>query len=157
MKEIDYVLMNYEHRFTPEKISVLKPNEVFVFGSNEKGIHGKGAALLAYKQFGAIWGKGSGKWGQTYAIPTKLDPSTSLSLDVIACHIDKFITYVKNEESHHRYLVTKIGCGLAGYTIEAMAPLFIKALSLSRILLPKEFFECVLYQYKYSGYIINEE
>ena len=60
----------YNRRYTPERISELKDNEIFVFGSNLAGAHGGGAAWLAFKQFGAVWGEGVGMYGQTYAIPT---------------------------------------------------------------------------------------
>ena len=59
-----------QKRTTPERITELQPNEIFVFGSNLEGMHGGGAALLAYRKFGAIWGQGVGLQGQSYGIPT---------------------------------------------------------------------------------------
>jgi|ERR1700760_3137016 len=123
--------------YTPEKITELKDNEIFVFGSNEAGIHGAGAAHLAYTKFGAIWGKGVGMAGQTYAIPTKNKNIQTLPLYKIERYVNKFIAYAVFSPQFD-FLVTKIGCGLAGYSIEEIAPLFKKKLP-NNIILPKEF------------------
>jgi len=98
-------------------------SDVFVFGSNLQGRHGKGAALHALKYFGAIYGIGEGRQGNSYAIPTKETPYKSLPLVDIQKHINKFFDHAKEKywESFH---VTPIGCGLAGYTPKEIAPMF---------------------------------
>jgi hypothetical protein len=108
---------------TPDNITELKPNEVFVFGSNESGIHGAGAAKLAYNKFGAEWGNGVGMQGQSYAIPTKDFDIRTLSLDIIKHYVDEFMETAKYNPSIN-FLVTQIGCGLAGYSPKEIAPLF---------------------------------
>lgn len=125
-------------QYTPENIISLKENEVFVFGSNLKGQHGGGAAKLAYKKWGAKWGIGIGHKGQTYAIPTKRDFAHAMPLDEIRPFVDQFIHYAKANPDQI-FLVTKIGCGLAGYDIVDIAPLFDQAYGINNILLPIEF------------------
>lgn len=101
-------------KYTPEIITSLKDNEIFVFGSNEAGIHGAGAALNALHNFGAKPYGGYGIMGQSFAIPTKDYNIKTLPLSKIEMYIDKFIQYVLNNKQYTFYL-TKIGCGLAGY------------------------------------------
>lgn len=125
-------------RYTPENINDLSIDEIFVFGSNLKGQHGGGAAKLAMK-FGAKWGKGIGLAGNTYAIPTKEDFRRSLTVDEIRPFVDQFILFAKESEDYV-FLVTKIGCGLAGHSVENIAPLFERAKNISNIILPKEFY-----------------
>jgi hypothetical protein len=109
---------------TNQKILSLKDNEVFVFGSNMSGVHGAGAAKLALERFGAIWGVPRGIQGQSYAIPTKdFDVVTSLPLGEIYRHIQEF-GLVSQQNPHIEFLVTEIGCGLARYTPEQIAPMF---------------------------------
>lgn len=128
-------------RITPDNISELKENEIFVFGSNESGIHGGGAARLANDKFGAIWGEPEGEFGQTYAIPTKdKTVRNTLSLEQIHEYVDKFISHAKNNPDKI-YLVTEIGCGLAGLTPREVAPLFAKAVGVSNISLPSKFWK----------------
>jgi hypothetical protein len=126
-------------RITPNNITKLKPNEIFVFGSNESGIHGAGAAKLAREQFGAILGKGYGLQGQSYAIPTK-GPYAQyvLNLDKIQTFVNKFIEFSKTRPDLI-FLVTEIGCGLAGYKPKDIAPLFKDAQELENIYLPEKF------------------
>lgn len=96
---------------------------VFVFGSNEAGIHGAGAAQVAYKKHGAQWGKSYGHYGDSFAIPTKDDDLQSLLIERIGQYVQGFLAYARG----HRKLtfkVTQIGCGLAGFTPEQIAPLF---------------------------------
>lgn len=97
--------------------------EIFVFGSNTAGRHGKGAALTAVKQYGAKYGQGIGLAGQSYAIPTKDDELKTLPLDVIQNCVNLFIGFA---EVHPELVfnVTRIGCGLAGYTDSDIAPMF---------------------------------
>jgi hypothetical protein len=97
--------------------------DVFVFGSNRAGIHGAGAALFARKHHGAIYGQGEGLQGQSYAIPTKSTPYTSLSLDEIADGIVRFIEFALSRPDL-TFNVTPVGCGYAGYTREQIKPLF---------------------------------
>lgn len=98
------------------------PNGIFVFGSNLKGIHGAGAALRA-KDFGAVAGRGQGLSGRSYALPTKDDPYHSLKLGEIAIHVDNFLKYA-SENPTMIFIVTRVGCGLAGYVDREIAPLF---------------------------------
>lgn len=108
-------------------IKELKENEVFVFGSNRNGIHGKGAAKQAL-DFGAQWGTGEGLSGQTYALPTKDRRIQTLQLSVIKNHINTFLEAVE-ENPDKVFLLTKIGTGLAGYDWEKnIRPLFPKDL-----------------------------
>ena len=91
----------YDRRFTPERISELRENEIFVFGSNLAGAHGGGAARLAYNRFGAVWGEGVGLHGQTYAIPTMQG-----GVETIKPYVDDFIRFAK-EHSRLTFLVTR--------------------------------------------------
>lgn len=96
---------------------------IFVFGSNLAGRHGKGAALFARLNHGAIYGQGEGLQGQSYAIPTKNLRIVSLPLDAIAAHVATFIAFAQ-AHPELTFNVTRIGCGLAGYTDPQIAPLF---------------------------------
>lgn len=109
-------------RTTPEKITKLEPNEIFVFGSNLAGVHGRGAAKDALR-FGAVHGFGEGGVNQTYAIPTKGRKLEVLSLYRIGCAVDRF-KRAAAASPHYTYLVTPIGCGLAGYKPKEIAPMF---------------------------------
>lgn len=127
----------YDREYTPERIKELKENEIFVFGSNLAGSHGGGAALLAYHRFGAIWGQGVGLQGQSYGIPTMHG-----GVDVIKPYVDEFITFAK-QHPEQTFLVTKIGCGIAGFMVDEIAPLFRDALDIENIILPQDFVECM--------------
>ena len=129
-------------RITPERIDSLVDNQIFVFGSNELGHHDGGASRLALERFGAIYGQGSGLQGRCYAIPTM-----NLPLETIAHYIDEFIWFA---DSHPEmtFLVTRIGCGVAGYHEEDVAPLFAKAYSLPNVYLPIGFWKALSYRYK---------
>lgn len=118
---------------TPELIEELKLNEVFVFGSNLAGRHNGGAARTARKKFGAIQGQGVGLQGQSYAIPTMHG-----GVEDIQPYVDEFINFAKNNNNLHFY-VTKIGCGIAGFKIEEIAPLFSKCIDMNNVSLPIEF------------------
>lgn len=119
---------------TPEFIEELKQNEVFVFGSNLAGRHNGGAARTARKKFGAIQGQGVGLQGQSYAIPTIMHGG----VEDIQPYVDEFINFAKNNNNLHFY-VTKIGCGIAGFKIEEIAPLFSKCIDMDNVSLPIEF------------------
>ena len=104
-------------------------NSIFVFGSNLAGVHGAGAAAAALI-YGAEWGKGVGLFGKTYAIPTKDENIKTMRLDVIRPYIEEFVQFTKTHPELH-FFVTRIGCGLAGYTDEQIAPLFKGAVNCS--------------------------
>jgi hypothetical protein len=124
-----------KRRVSPQWITTLADDEVFVFGSNLEGLHGGGAALLAYERFGAIWGQGTGLQGKSYGIPTMHG-----GVDVIAPYVDEFIAFAR-EHRELRFLVTEIGCGIAGFTVEEMAPLFKDAMDEENIYLPQRFID----------------
>ena len=107
--------------------------EIFVFGSNLEGLHGGGAAYLAYRKWGAIWGQGVGLQGQTYGIPTMHGGP-----DAIRPYVDEFIKFAQ-VHPELKFLVTEIGCGIAGFTPEEIAPLFTEAIPIENIYLPERF------------------
>jgi hypothetical protein len=121
-----------------DNIVALDHDECFVFGSNLKGRHGAGAALLAKNKFGARIGTGRGPSGQTYAIPTKNEKMDVLFIKDIKKYISEFILYAKVNPNVH-FLVTKIGCGLAGYGVRDIAPLFSGARYVTNIHLSADF------------------
>ena len=123
----------YNREYTPDRITELKPNEIFVFGSNLVGAHGGGAARLAYNRFGAIWGQGVGLQGQSYAIPTMQG-----GVETIKPYVDEFICFAK-QHPEQKFLVTKIGCGIAGFKVDEIAPLFAQAYYADNIILPEDF------------------
>jgi len=124
-----------KERITPEFIRSLKPNEIFVFGSNLHGIHAGGAARAALMYFGAEMGNGIGIQGQSYAIPTMQG-----GVETIAPYVDDFVEYAK-QHPEKNFLVTPIGCGIAGFDPEEIAPLFEKATELENVWLPESFWE----------------
>lgn len=130
MEQIDI-----SQRITSERITTLKPNEIFVFGSNLAGMHGGGAARIARLHFGAVMGVGVGLQGQSYAIPTMQG-----GVDTIQPYVDEFIQYAINHPELH-FLVTRIGCGIAGFSEDEIAPLFRQAVSIDNISLPQGFWE----------------
>lgn len=117
-------------RIAPSHINELRANEVFVFGSNLAGRHGGGAARIAVEKFGAIWGQGVGKQGQCYAIPTMQG-----GVETIKPYVDEFVEYAQ-KHTDEKFLVTRIGCGIAGFSDEEIAPLFSEATKISNIYLP---------------------
>jgi uncharacterized protein (TIGR02452 family) len=132
----------YNREYTPERITELKPNEIFVFGSNLTGSHGGGAARLAYNRFGAIWGQGVGLQGQSYAIPTMQG-----GVETIKPYVDEFIEFAFRHREY-KFLVTRIGCGIAGFTPYEIAPLFLKVIDLPNVILPIDFVEVM---HRHSG------
>ena len=125
--------MSYNRDFTPDMIRHLNDNEIFVFGSNLAGMHGGGAAFAAVRFFGAVMGQGVGLQGQSYAIPTMHG-----GVDVIKPYVDEFIAFAA-EHQEYRFLVTRIGCGIAGFRVSEIAPLFAAALDLENVILPEDF------------------
>ena len=119
-----------QKRTTPEFISELQPGEIFVFGSNLGGMHGGGAAYVAYRKFGAIMGQGVGLQGQSYAIPTMQG-----GVETIRPYVDEFIEFAKSHPEL-TFLVTRIVCGIAGFTDDEISPLFTKAHNVGNIVLP---------------------
>ncbi len=119
--------------FTPDMITELRPDEVFVFGSNLAGMHGGGAARAAFQHFGAVMGCGVGLRGQSYAIPTMQG-----GVETIAPYVDQFIAFAK-EHPELFFYVTRIGCGIAGFKDKEIAPLFRGAMAQSNVVLPESF------------------
>ena len=120
-----------QKRTTPEFITELQPGEIFVFGSNLQGMHAGGAARIAYNNFGAIWGQGVGLQGQSYGIPTMQG-----GVETVRPYVNEFIQFAK-DHPELTFLVTRIGCGIAGFTDAEMAPLFEKAHNIENIVLPE--------------------
>ncbi|MBQ9473947.1 MAG: hypothetical protein IJU81_06020 [Bacteroidales bacterium] len=127
-------MSEFSHRITPNNITTLASGQIFVFGSNGAGHHGGGAARVAVERFGAIMGQGNGLQGQCYAI-NSMD-----GLAVLERNVDEFIAFAK-QHPQLTFLVTRIGCGIAGYRPSEVAPLFIKAIDVENIWLPKDFWE----------------
>lgn len=122
---------------TPNKITELSCCEVFVFGSNLKGYHGGGAARVAMEKFGAEWGVGVGPTGQCYAIPTMQG-----DVETIEPYVNRFLEYAKTHQNN-RFLVTRIGCGIAGFDDMYIAPLFEEAVNIPNIALPKTWWDII--------------
>ena len=125
----------FKHRVTPDQIRRLGKNEIFVFGSNLQGAHGGGAARLALEKFGAVMGQGVGLQGQSYAIPTMQG-----GVNTILPYVEEFVTFAK-EHPELTFLVTRIGCGIAGFTPSEIAPLFASAVEVENIHLPIDFWQ----------------
>ena len=123
-------------RISSGRITHLAPNEIFVFGSNLQGAHGGGAARMAYECFGAVWGQGVGLFGHTYAIPTMQG-----GVETIKPYVDNFLQFAM-VHSELDFLVTEIGCGIAGFSPRQIAPLFFKAIEndLKNVYLPESFY-----------------
>ncbi len=122
---------------TPSQVNVLAEGEIFVFGSNIHGAHMGGAARVAMEKFGAIWGIGEGLQGSSYAIPTME------GLDNLAPAVQRFTAFARQHQEL-RFLVTAIGCGIAGYRPEQIAPLFQEAAHLPNVYLPLPFWKIIL-------------
>lgn len=122
-------------RIAPDHISDLRENEIFVFGSNLAGMHAGGAARLAFRKFGAVWGQGVGLQGRSYAIPTMQE-----GVETIRPHVEAFIGFAR-EHPQLKFLVTQIGCGIAGFSPRQIAPLFESARHVENIFLPSCFWD----------------
>jgi len=124
VRVVDNGFIKDNHMFVaPSHITHLNSNQIYVYGSNEKGIMGAGAALYGYRQGWIEWGNGISPSKKSYPIPTKDHFLKVLSLDKIQQYVDKFKIYAK-ENPELEFLLTPIGCGLAGYTPEQIAPMF---------------------------------
>lgn len=119
-------------------ISELAPGQIFVFGSNEGGNHGRGAAEQAKLMFGARMGQGKGLMGRSYGIPTKSSKLRVLSVRAIEKYVQEFTVFARSRPDLH-FLVTEVGCGLAGYEPDEIAPLFREASALHNVSLPAKF------------------
>ena len=124
------------HRIASDSITQLAEGEIFVFGSNIQGMHGGGAAWYANKNFGAEWGVGEGLTGRTYALPT-MEGKASLA------HAVKNFTACAKEHPKLTFLVTAVGCGIAGYSPFEVAPLFAEAATLENVYLPQVFVDVI--------------
>ncbi|MBP5548621.1 MAG: hypothetical protein J6X58_07020 [Bacteroidales bacterium] len=126
------------HRIASDRINELDDNEIFVFGSNVQGYHGGGAAWFAHKHLGAQWGVGEGLTGRTYALPTME------GMAPLAVAVSKFIDCAR-QHPEYTFLVTAVGCGIAGYSPNEIAPLFREATELTNVYLPQVFID-ILFQ-----------
>ena len=124
----------YGQRVSSDRISTLQPGEIFVFGSNAHGFHAGGAAAAAMARFGAVWGQGEGLQGRSYAIPTME------GIENLAGAVERFTQFAA-AHPELRFLVTRIGCGIAGYAPSAVAPLFRDCIRLPNVALPAEFWK----------------
>ena len=129
-----YAKEYYGPRVSSDRIDHLEENEIFVFGSNASGYHGGGAAAYAMRKFGAIWGQGKGLQGKSYAIPT-MEGIAEMSEA-----IRRFTSFAA-EHPELRFLVTRVGCGVAGYSVSQIAPLFKECVPLENVALPSDFWD----------------
>ena len=134
-----------KERFTPELIKQLNENEVFVFGSNKAGNHAGGAARTAVEKFGAVMGQGEGIQGQSYAIPTIDENMEKVSLDDLQQSLFHFCLYAE-QESDKTFYLTKIGMGIAGFTLDEMLEVVNRVDLPRNVIIPEEF--NVVYGYK---------
>lgn len=138
--------IGYNRQFAPDNITELKKNEIFVFGSNRSGFHVGGNAKIARNRFGAVYGQPSGLQGESYAIPTF--PG---DIDFIRKGANEFLHFAAHEGKDYKFYVTPIGCGTAGHTAYDIAPLFIDAVDMDNIILPKQFVEVLSHHPRYTG------
>ena len=127
-----------KERVTPDHIETLKDNEIFVFGTDIFGFHDGGASEQAVRQFGAVYGEKEGLNGQSYAIPTD-----GLPYALLRSYVFEFIEFAK-AHPEKRFLVTRIGCGAARYDASQIAPLFERAIYVSNIVLPSDFWRFLM-------------
>lgn len=126
-----------DSQYTPDRINTLGKKDIFVFGSNLAGRHDGDAARIALNRFGAVYGQGEGLQGNSYAIPTMQG-----GVETIEPYVDRFIEFAQREKALTFY-VTKIGCGIAGFNVANIAPLFAKAIGIPNIRLPKDFVDII--------------
>ena len=142
-------------KITDENTASLKDNEIFVFGSNLAGLHGAGAAKLAADKFGAEMGIGEGFTGRCYAFPTKDKYIQTLPLSSIINSAEKLFEVVRNN-SDKKFIITAVGCGLAGYTANEIAPIFERFIHLDNVSLPKSFIDTI-FPSEYKGYKVTDK
>jgi hypothetical protein len=144
LRKMDVNLIANDDRIAPDVITNLYAREVFVFGSNLQGQHMGGAAKIAYERFEAKWGMEEGMSGDTYAIPTvDLTSKSSMPIEDIKMFVDRFILFAASNPDK-TFLVTAIGCGIAGYTPEQIAPMFRDCITIVNVKLPLSFWEVIL-------------
>lgn len=123
---------------TPSQVNVLTDGEIFVFGSNFHGAHMGGAARVAKEKYGAVWGIGEGLQGKSYAIPTME------GLENLAPAVQRFTSFAR-QHKELKFFVTAIGCGIAGYQPEEIAPMFLDAAYLPNVYLPLSFWKIIMH------------
>lgn len=138
-----------KEKFTPENIETLEQREIFVFGSNLSGYHVGGAAKVAVKKFGAVYGQAEGLQGRSYAIPTEVP-----SIEELRCHVNKFIDFARKKVDMI-FLVTQLGCGEAGFKPYDVALLFLDAYEMDNVVLPELFVEIIKTHPRYLGIPMN--
>lgn len=124
-------------RITPSQVNILADGEIFVFGSNFQGRHMGGAARVAQEKYGAVWGIGEGLQGNSYAIPTME------GLENLAPAVQRFTSFAKQHQEL-KFFVTAIGCGIAGYQADEIAPFFLNAAYLPNVYLPLSFWKVIM-------------
>lgn len=124
-------------RITPSQVNILADGEIFVFGSNFQGRHMGGAARVAQEKYGAVWGIGEGLQGQSYAIPTME------GLENLAPAVQRFTSFAKQHQEF-KFFVTAIGCGIAGFRADEIAPMFLNAAYLPNVYLPLSFWKVIM-------------
>jgi hypothetical protein len=129
-------------KVTDENTNTLKENEVFIFGSNLAGVHGAGAALHAKNNFGAVQGVGEGLTGQCYALPTKNKNIEILPLTEINKAVQTLREFISNNGDKF-FIITAVGCGLAGYKPKDIAPMFESFIGFDNISLPQSFIDII--------------
>lgn len=113
-------------RILPTHLHTPEDDRVFVFGSNLLGIHGAGAAAYAFDDLGAYWGVGEGIMGNSYALPTCYRPGEPVTMMELAVYVQNFLDYA-GDHPELRFFVSQVGCGLAGFREDEVAPLFAEA------------------------------
>lgn len=132
-----------KNRVAEQIVTTLKEDEIFVFGSNLMGAHGGGAAFFAQKHFGAKTGVAVGHTGDCYALPTLSKTYEKLELEYIQSQVNDLIkhAFIRPRKT---YVVTEIGCGIAGFSPEDIAPMFKNAIGVENIKLPERFWTILL-------------
>lgn len=131
-------------RVTPEKLTDIGREDNILIGTNEAGIHGAGIARYAYDHWGASLGQGFGPMGNCFGLPTKDWEIQSLPLDVINNYVERYIDWTQLLRNYKwKNYVTQVGCGLAGFTPEEIAPMFAKCIKYNNIWLPQSFIDVI--------------
>lgn len=145
--------MSTQRFFIPENLIAIESHEIFVFGSNQAGRHGAGAAKTALDRFGAVYGEGEGLFGQSYALPTLDKNFNKLDIITLKQGIQRFLRCVK-ETPEKEFLLTKVGCGLAGYSENYIIGVFAYAISYRDWSLEKELSNLIFPNY-WKSKVIN--